>query len=252
MNFKISIALGLFLTLASFSSASAQVKECPLDLSVTLYQKNEDASEIPISNASATAANIATKKVAKADLFEGMPRFPKLTEGRYDLTVRKDGYARTFKRIKVDCSGLADDGTLSEDIWLWKGSAEQTMRMRNVSIALTSKDNVPIASSEVKNTKAKLPPQNSISDGGILNGKAKVLAKPVYPAAARAVKATGAVNVQVTIDEQGNVISASAVSGHPLLRQAAEKAARDSSFAPTVLNGEPVKVTGIIVFNFVP
>ena len=58
--------------------------------------------------------------------------------------------------------------------------------------------------------------------GGVLNGKATNLVKPPYPAAARAVRAEGAVNVQVTIDEEGNVISASAVSGHPLLRAAAK------------------------------
>jgi len=90
------------------------------------------------------------------------------------------------------------------------------------------------------------------SSGGVLNGKALKLPRPEYPAAARAVKASGAVNVQVTIDEQGNIISASAVSGHPLLRQAAEQAAREAQFAPTLLEGVPVKVTGVIVYNFVP
>lgn len=89
-------------------------------------------------------------------------------------------------------------------------------------------------------------------NGGVLNGKTTSLPKPAYPAAARAVKASGAVNVQVTIDEQGNVISASAISGHPLLRQAAENAAREAKFSPTILQGNPVKVTGIIVYNFVP
>ena len=87
--------------------------------------------------------------------------------------------------------------------------------------------------------------------GGVVNGKAKTLAKPSYPAAARAVGASGAVNVQVTIDENGDVISAAAVSGHPLLRQAAEQAARASKFSPTLLQGQPVRVTGVIVYNFV-
>lgn len=88
--------------------------------------------------------------------------------------------------------------------------------------------------------------------GGVLNGKAISLAKPEYPPAARAVRASGAVNVKVTIDEQGNIISASAVSGHPLLRAAAEEAARNSKFAPTLLQGVPVRITGVIVYNFVP
>ena len=87
--------------------------------------------------------------------------------------------------------------------------------------------------------------------GGVLNGKATNLVKPAYPAAAKAVRAEGAVNVQVTIDEEGNVISAAAVSGHPLLRANAVQAARASKFSPTTLEGRPVKVTGVIVYNFV-
>lgn len=87
--------------------------------------------------------------------------------------------------------------------------------------------------------------------GGVLNGKAISLPQPVYPPAARAVHASGTVNVQVTIDEKGSVTSASAVSGHPLLRAAATAAARQARFAPTKLSGAPVKVTGVIVYNFV-
>ncbi len=91
---------------------------------------------------------------------------------------------------------------------------------------------------------------NTIS-GGVVNGKARNLVVPAYPAAARAVNAEGAVNVQVVIDEIGSVTSASAVSGHPLLRSAAEQAAWASKFSPTMLQGQPVRVTGIIIYNFV-
>ncbi len=105
----------------------------------------------------------------------------------------------------------------------------------------------------VKKTPAPTPkPIPKIISGGVVNGKATNLVKPPYPAAARAVRASGAVNVQVTIDENGNVISASAVSGHPLLRGAAVSAARSSKFSPTLLSGQPVKVTGVIVYNFQP
>lgn len=90
-----------------------------------------------------------------------------------------------------------------------------------------------------------------VISGGVINGKATNLVKPSYPSAAKAVRASGTVNVQIVIDENGNVISATAVSGHPLLRASAEQAARNSKFAPTMLAGQPVKVTGIIVYNFV-
>jgi outer membrane biosynthesis protein TonB len=88
--------------------------------------------------------------------------------------------------------------------------------------------------------------------GGVLNGKAKRLPKPAYPPAARAVRASGAVTIQVLIDENGDVFSASAVSGHPLLRSASTIAACESKFSPTTLSGDPVKVAGIITYNFVP
>ena len=98
-------------------------------------------------------------------------------------------------------------------------------------------------------TKAPVP--KTIS-GGVLNGKAISLPKPPYPPVARAVRASGSVSVQVLIDERGNVVSASAVSGHPLLRASAVAAAHGAKFSPTVLAGQPVKVSGVITYNFVP
>ena len=88
--------------------------------------------------------------------------------------------------------------------------------------------------------------------GGVLNGKALVLTHPKYPAAARAVHAMGAVTVQLIIDEEGHVFMAFPVAGHPLLRAESTKAACSSSFSPTLLQGNPVKVSGVITYNFVP
>src|SRR5689334_7421508 len=94
------------------------------------------------------------------------------------------------------------------------------------------------------------PPRAPIS-GGVLNGKAINLPKPGYPPIARAAHAAGTVVVQVLIDENGNVVSAKAVSGHPLLQAVAVAAARQARFSPTKLSGQPVKVTGVIQYNFV-
>ncbi len=97
---------------------------------------------------------------------------------------------------------------------------------------------------------APTPPRAPIS-GGVLNGKAISLPKPAYPPIARQAHASGTVVVQVTIDENGNVISARAVSGHPLLQAVSVGAARGARFSPTKLSGQPVKVTGVITYNFV-
>ncbi len=86
--------------------------------------------------------------------------------------------------------------------------------------------------------------------GGLLQGSAIKKVSPPYPPIARAARAAGKVEVQVTISEQGEVIEAIAVSGHPLLRDAAVNAAKQWVFKPTELSGVPVKVQGILAFNF--
>lgn len=88
--------------------------------------------------------------------------------------------------------------------------------------------------------------------GGVLNGKALSLPKPKYPSEARAAGASGLVTIQVTIDEEGQVIAAHSVKGHPLLMTECIKAARAAQFSPTLLEGQPVKVTGVITYNFLP
>ena len=102
-----------------------------------------------------------------------------------------------------------------------------------------------------QNSAAKAPRPPKTISGGVLNGRATKLVQPAYPAIARAAHASGQVNVQVVIDEDGNVISATSVSGHPLLKPAAAAAARASKFLPTIVGGEHVKVSGVIIYNFV-
>jgi protein TonB len=96
------------------------------------------------------------------------------------------------------------------------------------------------------------PHRRKTISGGVLNGRARILPRPPYPPIAKAAGASGTVVVQVLVDEDGNVIEAHAASGHPLLQNAAKEAALQAKFAPTSLSGEPVKVTGVITYNFVP
>jgi TonB family protein len=86
--------------------------------------------------------------------------------------------------------------------------------------------------------------------GGVLQGSATKRAEPAYPPLAKAARVSGSVVVEVTIDEDGNVFAARAISGHPLLKDAAVAASREWTFAPTILTGVPVKVIGTITFNF--
>jgi protein TonB len=93
-------------------------------------------------------------------------------------------------------------------------------------------------------------PKKLTVSGGVLQGKAITKVQPPYPPIAKAARAAGAVQVQVTISEDGRVIEAAVMNGHPLLRDAALQAARRWTFQPTELSGVPVKVQGILTFNF--
>ncbi|HLL73322.1 MAG TPA: energy transducer TonB [Pyrinomonadaceae bacterium] len=95
------------------------------------------------------------------------------------------------------------------------------------------------------------PPARAPITGGLLNGKAISKPQPVYPSAAKAARVSGTVYVHVVLNESGRVISAEAVSGHQLLHDVAVEAARDARFSPTLVSGQPVKVSGIISYNFV-
>lgn len=85
----------------------------------------------------------------------------------------------------------------------------------------------------------------------VVAGKSIEKVQPDYPRLARAAHVTGEVVVMVVIDEQGKVIAAQVFSGHPLLQAACIKAAKASTFTPTLLDQKPVKVLGAITYNFV-
>lgn len=84
----------------------------------------------------------------------------------------------------------------------------------------------------------------------VLQGKAIERRTPAYPAMARQIRLEGSVAVEIVISPEGRVESWRAISGHPLLVPSAVEAARQWRFAPTLLNGTPVRVTGIITFVF--
>jgi TonB family protein len=87
-------------------------------------------------------------------------------------------------------------------------------------------------------------------EGGVLNAKATSLPKPVYPEEAKRLRISGRVTVRVVIDENGKVISAKATDGPAALRETAEAAARQATFAPTTEGGITVKVTGTLTYDF--
>jgi TonB family protein len=154
--------------------------------------------------------------------------------GRYEVAMkRSNGVWELIKgTLRADSGKIID---VADEFGSGEGEADTNLNFNDNA-------NLPIPK-EVKAGKAV--------SGGVLNGKAISLPKPAYPRAAKAVNASGTVVVQVLIDEDGKVLTANAVSGHPLLRAAAVAAARGAKFSPTRLGGNPVKVSGVITYNFV-
>jgi periplasmic protein TonB len=95
------------------------------------------------------------------------------------------------------------------------------------------------------------PPTTLKVSQGVLKASAISLPPPAYPPLGRQVRAQGPVNVQILVDEQGRVLTAHVVSGHPLLLSAAREAALRARFTPAKLSGVPVKVQGLITYKFV-
>lgn len=97
------------------------------------------------------------------------------------------------------------------------------------------------------------PPRPKIirKSGGALQRSAIREFHPAYPPLAKLRNISGSVVVEVTVSEEGDVILARAISGHPLLQDDAIRAAREWKFAPTKLSGEPVKVISTLTFNFI-
>jgi len=248
-------------------SALAQTTSCNLQLDVYKFQDIPEPEPLEIKKVSVLVQKGKSKTRIKADLQSEIPYFTNLPAGNYNAIITMKGYKVTIKEIDFDCSMANDQNVVFEVIFLWEGDAKETVKMNGGAFTAIGDNSYQLKATPIKtpqetsasnqlNTETLQTQQqtyNSNPEGKkVINGSAAYLPKPAYPRAAMAVKAMGAVQIEVLIDEIGRVIYAKAVSGHPLLRAAAVKAARDAKFLQTRLQGMPVQVSGIVTYNFVP
>ncbi|MGB7207468.1 MAG: energy transducer TonB [Pyrinomonadaceae bacterium] len=217
----------LFLTFSLIvlcvANCFAQAKTCDLRLEVS---QNEGKAKVEGTEAVTFVSRGVVKNEAK--LVDGMPYFADLKEGNYSVAVSKKNYKTTIKRIRLDCSKLANKAFVTQDIWMWSGSSKEKFHFID-----SDYDSEIFRKMWVVDLAQEIP-------------------KPDYPLAARSVRASGTVAVEVTIDEKGDVISAESISGHPLLAPSAVSVAKKAKFIPSMAKGEPIRVIGIILYNFVP
>jgi periplasmic protein TonB len=193
--------------------------------------------EQPQSSSHKSEIPVRTTNMARPDEFQFVPDRPS--------SERNSQTSRPLGRYILDPSGTNADGF---------GSAPTGIPATSRSGSSSTASVADADADEVKSTppppvRTKPPVKTTVSEG-VINGKATYLPIPAYPPPAKAVGAYGTVHVQVTINEDGKVISARAVSGHPFLRTAAERSAWNAKFSPTYLSRVAVKVTGVIVYNF--
>jgi hypothetical protein len=194
--------------------AAAQENTCELRVNTFSFQKNS-----PIGSPALTLTRLADGQPLRSGLVAG--RFENISSGKYKLQVEKDGYSPRVKEFEVNCNFVDGNGVVSQSVYLGD---------------------------------PRVLPGPEIKDGkGTIKGIALYIPKPAYPDALRGKeKFARHVTVQILIDEDGNVISGNAVNENSLLGEAAVRAAMNAKFQPTRLSGAPVKVSGIVSYDFVP
>ena len=94
-------------------------------------------------------------------------------------------------------------------------------------------------------------PAKNLEMAGLMIGKIINLPRPNYLAEAKQAGISGSVIYKITVDETGKVIAVKALCGHPLLIKGADAAIQQAQYKPTIVSGQPVKVIGIAIFNFI-
>jgi len=188
----------------------------------------------PISNESSTPKN-ANSDQARTDEPNFVPDTP---------SVQKNALpSRDWRRFTPDLPTLAGSGPPTG-----YSTGDGKIGTSSNQVLSGDKDELDAKTTEPPPVIKQTP--KIVRTSKVLNGDAISLPKPTYPRTAAALNLEGTVRIQITIDEVGNVISAKAADGHPFFRPVAEQAARNAKFRPTLLNDVPVKVTGVIVYNF--
>lgn len=95
----------------------------------------------------------------------------------------------------------------------------------------------------------KLSDDGSLTVGSLI-AFATSRSNPTYPSIARSARATGVVRVDIVVDEKGDVAEIKKAAGHAMLQSAARDAIRRWKFKPFTRDGQPVKATGFVNFNF--
>jgi hypothetical protein len=217
-NIAAAVAIGVLLSL----SVEAQEGVCDLRLKVYSYDL-VDQAKARLQNVSVRLRGKGIDEKITVGVGSDASGFKGLKERSYELEFSKPGYRPRSKRIDLDCL-LRDGDAVWNYTYLW----------RDKKVAADDTDLVE----DPNDDSAKAPNTAGIGRDEIAKGADE--------------KVFGKVTVQVLIDVDGNVLSASRVSGESKLAERAILMARKAKFSPTIMSGEAVQVSGKLTYNFVP
>ena len=123
-------------------------------------------------------------------------------------------------------------------------------RAANADNKVASSEPVKKVEPTTTNNSAETPKNNSPLEVGSLINYATQKSNPVYPPAAKNMRMTGVVKVELTVDENGQVADVQTTSGPAMLQRAATDAVRKWKFKPFTRDGQATKATGFVSFNF--
>lgn len=178
---------------------------------------------------------------------------------RSNSSVARDGEGRTRQEAVVIAFGPLAEAVsdLPKHVTIHDPVVGATYMLNPKDKTATKVPTVMIRKVEGKPSSSAAPKsENSVApgtqrvSGGVLQANAIKKVQPPYPERAKVAGAEGAVQVTVAVNENGDVTTAQATSGHPLLREAAVEAGKQWKFQQTELNGKAVPVQGTLTFNF--
>jgi TonB family protein len=167
-------------------------------------------------------------------------------EKKGDLQKAKENYEKALELNAENTLAKTNLERIRAD------EAKSQPKLPEPTLAKTSSDTPDgsVNNTANANTTAVSTAPDSVDIGALSKANAIRMVEPIYPPLAARSNITGRVTVKVTLDEEGNVISAKAIDGHQLLRQTSEDAAKRSKFKPVMFQGKPIRATATITYNF--
>ncbi len=193
-----------------------------------ISKTNESATQnIPIANES-KPEKIETPKVetAKTTSPETSAKNEPIGETKI-IEVPKQESLEPIKNVSPDPSG----------------------RDRKVNTQEPQKPEATIAKTEEPKVENTTKDDSPIQVGSLIEyATAKVA--PTYPPAAKTMRMTGTVKVEVLVNEDGSIGEVQKSSGPSMLQRAATDALKKWKFKPFMRDGQAVKAAGFVSFNF--